>query len=221
MMGGMGSGPSLLETAGMLLRADEVQKEIELLDDQKAKLKAFSDELRAEMEKQRDQYRDLSPEERMAKFNEARKEYGAKVTAKVNEILLPHQVDRVKELAVQRLGLMALGDPDVQEKLKISEDQKEKMKAVRESISNTMREMFAGMRDLDEEARRKKFGEIREKMDKIRSETEAKVLDILTSEQKGGLEKMKGKKFDFPEGMGFGGSGGRRGPGGPGGPRRD
>ena len=218
-MGGAGGGPTLLEAAGGLLRSEEVQKEIELLDDQKAKLKAMGDELREEMQKQGEKLRDLSQEERGAKFAELRKEYAAKVTTKLNEVLLPHQMERVKELAVQRLGLMALGDPEVQEKLKITDEQKEKMKAVRESMMTSAREMFGNresLRDMDEDARRKRMEEMREKFGKLRSEVEGKALDILTSEQKGALEKMKGKKFEFPEGAGFGG---RRGPG-PGGPPR-
>jgi hypothetical protein len=218
-MGGSGGAPTLLDTAGMLLRAEEVQKELELLDDQKAKLKAVSDEVREEMQKQGEKLRDLSQEERSAKFAELRKDFSAKITAKLNEVLLPHQMERVKQLAVQRLGPMALGDPDVQQKLKITDEQKEKMQAVRESITNSARELFGNresLQNLDENARRKRFEEMREKFGKLRSEAEGKALEILTADQKDTLEKMKGKKFDFPENMGFGG---RRGPG-PGGPPR-
>ena len=48
----------------------------------------------------------------------------------------------------------------------------------------------------------------REKFAELRKEADASVLEALTSEQKDNYEKLKGPKFEMPQGAGFGGPGG-------------
>jgi Spy/CpxP family protein refolding chaperone len=204
-MGGFGSSRamSMQMTIGFMLQSSEVQKELELVDDQKQKLKTAGEELRAEMTKAFEETRNLSAEERRAKTTELMKPFEEKITKKLDEILLPHQMERAKQLAVQRMGTGAIADPKVQEELKITEDQKAKFREIINGVDQQRKETFGNQSpfSMDSDARRKWFQENGPKMEKFRQSMEEagnKALDVLTPEQKEALDKMKGKKFDFP-----------------------
>ena len=57
-----------------------------------------------------------------------------------------------------------------------------------------MSDLRGGMREATEEQRT----EIYEKLRKIRSDADEKVLGMLTAEQKEAFEKMKGEKIELP-----------------------
>ena len=117
-------------------------------------------------------------------------------------------------------GIAALADPKVQEDLGLSEDQKNKLKEIRDKVEKQMRTMFEGLRDLSPEQRRARFNEGREKMQTMRKEIEEQTSQTLTAAQRDKFEQMKGKKIDIPmPQFGRGGPpGGNRG-GDRGGPR--
>ena len=112
----------------MLLASEQVQKELELIDEQ---IKDFEKLREGQAEKMREMFagmRDLSEDERRAKFEEMRgklEESQKELSEKMNAILMPHQLDRLKELNIQVRGMGALDDPEVAEELKISEEQKQ------------------------------------------------------------------------------------------------
>jgi hypothetical protein len=192
---------------GMLIplaQNEKVQKDLEIVADQKTKLAALN---------VRDIYtslpQDLPPEERGAKMLEA-------VMKKLGEILLPKQLDRLKQIQLQAEGAMALSNPEVVKALKITTEQQDKMKPISEEGQTKLREARRGLRDLSEAERPAKMAEIQ----KMTKELGDKLLEVLTSDQRAQLDKMKGEKIDidFSTLMGPGGRGGRGGPGGPGGP---
>src|SRR5687768_694799 len=94
-----------------LLRSEKVQKEIDLLADQKKDLDRIADEARDGAERGRGgqdfNFREASQEEREKFFREAaeRREAATKETVKkIEEILLPPQVARLKEISLQARG---------------------------------------------------------------------------------------------------------------------
>ena len=201
----------------MLLGAEPVQKELNLTDDQKAQVQKIVDGMRTEMMETFSGLQDLSPEERREKMDELRVEMGKKVVEiqkKADALLKPEQIERLKQLSVQRRGVGALEDAAVATALKLTDQQKKKIADIREAGARAQRESFqaaggggGGGGGGDREA-------MRERMTKFRAEQDAKVAEVLTAEQRDQLEKMKGKKFDFPPGGGFGGFGGAGGAGG-------
>ncbi len=220
MMGGGGGGMlGISAMYGLLLNAPTVQKELELIDEQKAKLKELNEKNQAAM---RDMFsgmgnmRDMSEEDRRKRFEEMRKkgEAQAETTKKaIEDILLPHQLDRLKGIALQRLGVAALNDKEIQQDLKMTEEQVAKLKAINEEAAKRAQEMFAGMRDLGPEERQARFAEMGRKMQESRKETEGKLMGVLTAEQRESLERMKGEKLEIPDAelrprLGFGGPGG-------------
>jgi len=183
-----------------LLRNEEVGRELELVDEQRARLDKVNDEIRDQMRDLFTRGRDLSDEERRAQFQE----FGEKVQKQVDGILLPHQRDRLKQIALQqqlrRSGGTggALASSTMVEELGITEAQKEELAKVRKETEAELQKQIA----------------------KLRKEAEAKILKVLTREQQAKWEKMMGEQFEFqstPFGFGGGnrgpGAGGNRGPG--------
>ena len=217
--GGRGFGRmprmSLSMMYGFLLNAPTVQKDLDLVDDQKAKIKEINEKARTAMGEIFSGMRDLTPEERDAKRAENMKKMealGEKTAKEIEGILLPDQLKRLKGIALQRMGLTALSDKGIQKDLKMTTEQVDKIKSIGEDVRKKMGDLFRSGGDPED---------MRKKGEELRKETEKKVMDLLTAEQKTALEKMKGKKLDIPAselGMpGFGGRGGRGGRGGGGG----
>lgn len=209
-LGGFGGGPGgpgggLGE--GMLLSNEQVQKELELTTEQVADLGKLRESQQTQMRESFSGLRDLSEEERRAKFEELRPKLEAaqkESREKLLEILLPHQQERLKQISLQLRGPAAIDDPEVASELKITDEQKEKLASTRETLREKMQALF----------REGAGGEgMREKFQALRKENEEALLGVLTAEQRERLEKLKGEKFELDMSQ-FG-----RGPGGPAGGR--
>jgi len=211
--GGFFGGPGGGRAGGaMLLGIPEVQKELNLTDDQKEAIKKEGESVRQEIQKMREGFdpaslADMSDEERTKKFQEMRKkgeEIGAKVEEKMKTVLDAKQLERLTELQYQQQSGNALLRPEVIKKLNITDEQQEKLKKISEGARpapGTFRN-FGNMSDDDRKA-------MREKMQSSQKE----MLAVLTDEQSEDWTKMTGKEFKFPP-MGRGGRGGFGGPGG-------
>ncbi len=206
--GGFGFGGGLLGLA----RLEAVQKEIGAGSDQISAIQKLGEELRGERGGnpggERPNFQNMSAEEREKLFAEMRargEKQAATAHAKLAEILKPQQISRLEEISLQVRGTTALADPKVAEKLKLSDEQKSKLKEV---TSANMEVMRSKMQELGQDGNREG---LREKMQELRKQGEAKVLAVLTTEQKATLDKLKGKAFQIPEGAGRGGPGGQGG----------
>jgi hypothetical protein len=204
--GGFGGGGMFGGELG-LLNIEQVQKEIELVDDQKEQVRKLNEEQQTAFRDAFAGFRDLSEEERRKRGEELRGKMEAQqkeVRAKLDEILLPHQSERLKQISIQVRGSGALADPTVAEELGLTADQKEKLQQVNEEMDTRRREAFQGG---NREGGRERF-------EAMRKEAEEKTLAVLTAEQKTKFEQMKGEAFELDRSQLFG----RGGPGGPGGP---
>lgn len=214
--GGAGGGG-----ATQLLQDDSVKKELDLVDEQVANLQDIASKLQEETRAQFQGFdfgslRDLSDEERDARMAPIR-EKGEKLTAaaqkQIDEVLLPHQRERLKQLMVQstmRFGAdRALTTGTLAEELGITEEQKQKLAAKQEEVQASLQE----------------------KMAKLRQEAQDELFSVLEPSQQAKLKSLIGKPFTFTGGGpgggfggGVGGRGGRGGDGGagaaPGGTRR-
>lgn len=207
--GGFGGPGGFGSSLMFLLQNDAVKKEIELLDDQSASIEKLAEEMRSKREERpRVDFRNLSEQEQEKAYAEMRVRREKEATAanaKLAEILLPHQLKRLREISVQLRGTRALTDAEVATQLKLSDAQKQKLEDVMRQNSEAVWKLFReGNRD-----------EAMAKMEALRKEGEQKVLAVLTPDQKAQFEKLKGEPFKMPEG-GFsrGGFGSRRGEGG-------
>jgi Spy/CpxP family protein refolding chaperone len=211
--GGFGRGGGM--GPAQLVAIEQVQKELELVDDQKQEIAKITDEARQGLgDLGFGSLRDLPEDQRAEKMRELRTKMEARnkeTEEKINKVLLAHQQKRLKEIALQVRGIAALSDEAVAKELALSADQKGQIEKITEDADQARRNLF-------QDAGGDREG-LREKGQAIRTEAEQKALAVLTADQKTKFEDMKGKKFELDRsalpggGRGFGGGGGgaRRG----------
>jgi Spy/CpxP family protein refolding chaperone len=210
--GGFGGGGAVGLTYLALLRNETVQKDLELVDDQKTKLAGVNEQLQAKIresfqgaggfgrrgdQQQSEEEREKARAEREKRNQELTKE----IKAKIGEVLLPHQMERLDEIALQVRGTAALEDPEIAKELGITDEQKAQFAKVREEGGQKMRELFQGGN---------REG-IQEKMAEMRREQNEKTLAVLTADQKAKYEKMQGEKINIDARSLLGGFGGGQG----------
>ena len=182
---------------GLTLITDEnVKKDLGITDDQIKKLEEYQAKTREEMRNAFQGLRDLSAEERTAKFQELQKKATEASAAAETEILLPKQIERLKQITFQsRLNRGntsdALASDEIGKELGITDAQKEALKKAQEEADA---EMQAGMTKLREASRQK-------------------ILSVLTADQQAKLKSLTGETIQFSRGGGRGGAGGAGGRG--------
>ena len=210
-----GGGPGGGGLTG-LLRNDQVQKELDLTDEQNEQLREVGRKL---MEGMRDQFsglRELSDEERTAKMQELQAEIMKRTLEALQDVLTQPQMERLMQVYLQQQGTRALSNTQVINALGITPDQQAELRQIGEDIRAKSQEVFGGMqgmRDMEPAEREKKFAELRQKREELTKEAEEKVMAVLTEGQKKTLKEMMGEPFEMerPERGGFGGGGGQGG----------
>ncbi len=236
--GGPGGGGASL---AILLNMPEVRKELNVTPDQVTTLESMRTSMQDAFGNMRGN-RDMSEEQRRAAAQEAMQAWtkaAEEADAKLEGVLDPDQFDRLLGLFAQYTGGDALTQKHIVAALGLSDSEVEKIKAKKEEISQEMRSQmqgFGGPGGGDRPPRGEGGGDrpprgeggpglgsdFRERIEKMRTERDEKLLALLTSEQKEKLEALKGEAFKFPEQRmgGFGGRQGGPGQGGPEGARR-
>lgn len=200
--GGFGFGGGL----GGLVAMKEVQDELKLDADKVAALTKALEELRPQPGAGGgfEGFRELSPEERekrMAEFRKQMEETAKKVEEKIKTSVTDAQWKRLNELRLQREGASSLERADVAGQLKLSAEQKDKIK----SLVSELRPQFGRRGGDNGGGERPNFEEMRARREKLTAD----IFAVLTPEQKEVYEGLKGAKFDFPERRPGGGGDGR------------
>lgn len=123
------------------------------------------------------------------------------IDRKLKEVLSESQFKRYKELALQEAGPAALSRKEIADKVGLSDEQNEKIRAILEQGRPRPPQEGGGPPD---------FEATRKRMDQARDENGKKIIAVLTLAQREKWESMLGKPFKFEHP--------RFGPGGPGGP---
>jgi Spy/CpxP family protein refolding chaperone len=206
--GGMGMGGGAI-TVAVLLANEGVQKEIKLTDDQKTKVKEFSD---AQMAKMREAFGGggAPDQEKMAEVRKAATEAGDKF---VKDTLNADQQKRITQIKYQAMlqvmGPAALSNEEVVKALTITDDQKTKFKSLADDMRKDRTELQGDLRGGGDAAT-----EARKKIATITKDYTAKAVDTLTTEQKKTWSDLTGDKFEYVPATMAGGRGGRGGAGG-------
>ncbi len=192
MMGGMGGGP----LAGLrVLTTPEGEKELNITADQKAKLVELNENMMASgremFQKVREELgENASREEMMEKMQAMQKEMAANVKKDLKEVLNEDQLKRFEQINLQAQGFGAFVNPEIQEKLKITDEQKGKLKEAQDELMAAMseaREQYQGDEQGGRAARTKAQDAAKEK-----------AMNLLTSEQKTTWTELTGKPFKMP-----------------------
>ena len=236
--GGMFGGPPSISRA-QLLGSEDVQTELNVGEGQGVTITAALAAYRDERSASRPDYgslRDLPEEERRAAFEKMRKDGAAlnkalneKTDELLNALLEPEQAKRLDQIAIQvnaRTRLLAMmKEDDMRDKLSVKEEQLEQLDELEKATQEAQAKRFQELRANRDRNRDRDAGDggerpdPREAFEKARAEMEAKVMAILTDEQKVKFKELKGEAFEFDlrslmRGGGRGGFGGGRSRGG-------
>jgi len=167
---------------GMLLNNESVQKELKLDSDQVNKVKEAVEKVAQGHREDFAKLRDLGPEERRAKGQEIMQSASADSLKAVSDILNKDQMARLKQIELQRAGPEAFSRPDVAEALKLTPDQKSKIKTIHDDAMQELQQMRQG-------------GGGRQRFQEIRSQTMEKAAAVLNDDQKKSWKEMTGEPF--------------------------
>ena len=189
--GGRGGGE---DSSGRLLRNEAVQKDLELSGDQIDLIEGLSQGRGGDRESIMAELDGLSGEERMEKMREMRDRRTEEMKKELDDILLPHQMERLMQIANQASaqgGARSLMGGSIADKLGITEEQKERLREKAEELQKEMNEKIA----------------------KLRAEMQDELMAELTADQRAQYQEMMGDAFKFerPTRGGQGGQGGDRG----------
>jgi eukaryotic-like serine/threonine-protein kinase len=177
-----------------LLTQKSVQEELKLSDDQVKKVADLAQSRRRSGRGARN----LSQEQQQKRLMEA-----AQANEKaLGEILTVDQLQRAKQINVQVRGAQTFRDPEVITALKLTDDQKQKIKTIQDDARQESSRLFqrgAGNQE-----------DLRKKRDAFNKETQQRLVSLLTPEQKAVWKDLTGEPFKG-EITTTGGRGGNRG----------
>jgi Spy/CpxP family protein refolding chaperone len=190
---------------GVLAANPSVQKELKMDDDQvkavKEKVPAmgfggrggkgkgeFTEEQKERMTKFMDKLGKLkdTPEDKLEeKMREVFKDEIEGPTKEVEKILKPEQMTRLRQISRQQGGPSAYLSPENAKDLKLTDDQKKKLKDITDELQKDVQALFQGG-----------FSpETREKMQMLNKEATEKAAGVLTDEQKSKWKELTGEPF--------------------------
>lgn len=228
--GGFGGGRGFSMDRAMLLRNEQIRKELKIEEAQAATidaaLEAYREERSATPRPDRDAIGKMSDEERTAFFDKMRKE-GEELSKKTDEVLgallETEQTKRLDQISFQmklNTALVAtLKGDELKSKLSLTEDQIAKLDEVEKAADADRQKMFEEMRaaggggGAPGGGRGEGFAQMQEKMQAARKKISDAAMAVLTADQTKMIEEMSGAKFELDMRAMFGG--GR--PGGDGG----
>ena len=132
-------------------------------------------------------------EEREKKLNEHRKKAHEKLAKFLKEVLKSEQLKRLRGIALQQEGGLALVQEDVQRELKIKQKQLMEFMAITQELQSKIQAL------IKEAQSGGKPEELRPKVLKIREAYGKKLEAVLTDEQTKKWKDMLGKSFDLGE----------------------
>jgi hypothetical protein len=162
----------------MLLRQKSVQNELKIGGDEAKKIHDFTSR---QWEKAQDLAK-TGKEEREKKFDEMAKEN----EKFLDDCLKPDQRKRLKQIAMQRAGLLWIARSDVATELGLSDEQKQKVKELHKEAHKEAMEILRAHEGKTIQ---------REKLHEMRMKDRKRLMSILTADQKKKWKEMIGEEF--------------------------
>lgn len=185
---GGGGGMMMRGNMGMLVMNKSVQQELKLSDEQVEKVEKIVKEMREKGRAQFQKLGDLNEEERRQKMQTAMREGRERLTKALDGVLKDDQMKRLKQISWQQRGAEAFNDPEVQKALKLTSEQKDKLKTIREDAMKEGGEIFRNAGD-DREG-------VRGKLETLHKDTTEKAMAVLTEDQKARWKELVGEPFE-------------------------
>jgi Spy/CpxP family protein refolding chaperone len=181
-----------------LLRLEQVQKEMKLNEEQTEKVARLVEKLGAEMREQYGALREIEGrDQQRAKAAELSDQFDEKVREGLGDVVEREQMIRLYQIRLQvRAVVDSLANRYVAGRLKLTDEQKEKLAQIAKDTRAKQSELYGAMREASDDKR----GEVFQKLRKLRSDASKQALDLLTAEQKTAFEEMKGEKVELDMG---------------------
>jgi Spy/CpxP family protein refolding chaperone len=203
--GGRGGGGMFGIGPLQLVVNKDVLEDIKATDEQKTKLADWAkEEQPKQREKMQEKMKDIPMEEFFAKAPAIRAELNKELWKDVDKVLKPEQMTRIKQIAVQAMGIAAFSDKDTVEALKLSDEQKEKIKTISEDTQKERMELGQKYFTPGEQPDPEKMKEFQTKFAELTKKTMDKLKEGLKDDQKKKWAELTGKEFDVSKLMTFG-----------------
>ncbi|HVX16199.1 MAG TPA: hypothetical protein VHC22_33745 [Pirellulales bacterium] len=174
-----------------LLSMDAVRKELSVSDEQNKELDDVLEKFDEAVGSFPRDLRKLTDEERPKRMKEMRtklREANKAAEEKIDKILNPEQLARLRQLSVQQRGIHALIQPDVAKELELSQEQQDKIWKILQGTWSQDPD-----KSLSAEEKRELVAAIREREKNVRAD----LLALLSEKQKRKWADMKGRDFTF------------------------
>ncbi len=153
--GGVGGVPagnwSYLGIPGLyMLGNQDVQKELELVEDQKNQLREIAKKYQEEVRAAWSGVQQLPAEQRAEKYREIQKEtqkLAADARTAAQKVLLAHQVDRLKKYLARSRAPYSLQNPQLQQDIGLDEKQRKQLVELRTELQKRIKELNDEMLD--------------------------------------------------------------------------
>jgi hypothetical protein len=175
-----------------MLQDQDAVKEMKLTNDQLTKAKAVSRQVREKHKGDLAKLKDVPKEAYPQKLRDLEKTVAEQTIKGLAGTLKPDQLKRFKQLELQNRGLIALSDPEVEKTLKLTDDQKGKIKTMYDAI---IQERFVLFKDAQNDAT--KIREVFRKAAAKDKEGLEKASALLNDDQKKVWKELMGELFEF------------------------
>jgi hypothetical protein len=180
----MGGGAGLIANEG-------VQKELKLTDEQTSKAEAVARDVRAKHHGEFAKVEDLDAQERSEKTAEIVRTMTSETNKGLADVLTPEQMKRYRQIQLQQLGLRAFTEPEVQSKLKLTDDQVGQIRRINADSQSQRRELIQGGGGGGGNRE-----EMRKKEATLGKESTDKALAVLSADQKQAWKDMTGAPIE-------------------------
>jgi hypothetical protein len=156
----------------------------------RAELKLDASQLQALLKFRQDHKEDITRLSDASLAREERTEIGKKLEEDFQkaDILKPTQLQRLKQIRMQQVGVFALFNPDAQKALNLSDQQKQELRGLMEGLQKQIEEIRRSAAGNQQEMQKKFMALGKEKMESA--------IKILNDEQKKALKDMMGPPFE-------------------------
>ena len=168
----------------MLLTNKSVQDELKLTEDQVTKARDVVTKTREKYQDEMTKLRDLTGDERRDKMQALTTKISEETMKGLGDVLKPEQVKRLKQIALQQRGAGALADAEIQKTLKITDEQKAKLKTITDDAAKARADIGRG----------EGAGE---KMAALRKDTLTKSEAVFNADQTKAWKDMVGASFEI------------------------
>jgi hypothetical protein len=175
-------------TVEALLQHPEVQTELKLGSQQIQRISKIAREVREKHKEDFDRLRNLGLQERRRQEADLTKAVSQEIMQALGDVLQPGQAKRVEQIHLQQQGLRAFADSKVEKALRLTDEQKNKLKISVEETAREVRLLF-GPRSQNT------FQQALKKAEAVRGTAVQKGVVLLTDEQKKAWQELIGEPF--------------------------